>query len=443
VTDHSAAPSRFGRLALPAAGSASGFANKRLDTVVESVRLVAVGALVWGMFASSHSGGKDHRIVFAVLVAVAAAAYVGWLVTRTLESDVVVVCLFGLAVAGGATVAFGSLGVVFLVILGMAAGAHLDIRSASAIVVTSVASLAVAILAVGASWELIGWATLGGVGGVMAGMNRREFQLRAVQSAQLLRERERTAVESAHAAALAERNRIAREIHDVLAHSLGALAVQLEAVDALLADGDVERAAAAVVTSRRLTVEGLDEARRAVHALRETPLALGDQLAALATSNSASFRMDGAERELPPDAGLALYRAAQEALTNARKHAPGAEVSVVLGFAPDRAFLSVVDGYPAGSGRGGRDVAGTGGGARDAAAVGGQARREAGADSPRSSTGDRHTGYGLTGMRERVELLGGSMTARATGDGAGGWLVEVEVPVHGNGNGHHNGSEPS
>jgi signal transduction histidine kinase len=432
VTDHTTAPSRFGRLALPTAGSASGFASKQLDTVLQTVRLVGVGALVWGMFASSHPGGRDHQIAFAVFVAVAAAGYLGWLFTRSVESDVTVLCLVVLAIGGGATVAFGSLGVVFLVILGLAAGARLDTGVAGALIATSLASLAVAILAIGGPWQVMGWATLGGAGGVMAGLNRRELQLRAEQSEQLLCEREHAAAESAHAAALAERNRIAREIHDVLAHSLGALAVQLEAVDALLSAGDFERAAVALGTSRRLTVEGLDEARRAVHALREEPLALGDQLAVLATSNSAAFRIDGTERELPPDAGLALYRAAQEALTNARKHAPGAEVSVVLEFAPDRTFLSVVDEYPAGAGR-------PGGQAVDAAAS--QVRRDAAASQVRrdAAAGDRHTGYGLTGMRERVELLGGSMTARAAGDGAGGWLVEVEVPV--NGNGYGSGSE--
>jgi signal transduction histidine kinase len=104
----------------------------------------------------------------------------------------------------------------------------------------------------------------------------------------------------------------------------------------------------------------------------------------------------------------------------------------VLEFAPDRTFLSVVDEYPAGAGR-------PGGQAVDAAAS--QVRRDAAASQVRrdAAAGDRHTGYGLTGMRERVELLGGSMTARAAGDGAGGWLVEVEVPV--NGNGYGSGSE--
>jgi signal transduction histidine kinase len=304
-----------------------------------------------------------------------------------------------LAVGGGALGAFSGVGIAFTAVLGIAASERLRGEVTLALLALSLASLAIAVTAVGASDELLGWAVLSGAGGAMAGLNRRQYRLRAEQSEQLLHERERTAAESAHAAALTERNRIAREVHDVLAHSLGALAVQLEALDALLGDGDLERAKATVATSRRLAVEGLAETRRAVQALRDAPLALAEQVAALAAGDSATFSIEGIERPLPSDAALALYRAAQEAITNARKHAPGAAVSVVLSFASDRTSIKVLDEYEAG-------VVPSAGGATS---------------SP---------GYGLAGMRERVELLGGSVTAGPLGPGEpAGWRVLADVPV--------------
>jgi signal transduction histidine kinase len=384
VTDDTTSSSSFGRLATPAVGSRFGDVGAHFDGVLVTIRLVGMAVLGWGMFASSKPAGTDRRTALAILVGLATLGYLGSLVTRRFRSGAMAWCLFLVAVTGGAAAAFGSLGIVYAVIVGLASGAELSPRLSCALVASALASLGVVVRAAGTSWETLGW-----------------------QSEQLLLERERTAVEAAHAAALGERNRIAREVHDVLAHSLGALAVQLEVVDALLEEGDVERAKAAVVTSRRLSLEGLDETRRAVHALRDAPLDLGEQLAALAASNAATFRIVGTERVLSADAGLALYRAAQEALTNVRKHAPGATASVVLEFGPDRTFLMVVDEYPPGAGPEAPSRPGTSSGA----------------------------GYGLTGMRERVALLGGSASAGPTGDGSGGWRVEVEIPVQANGAG--------
>jgi signal transduction histidine kinase len=200
-------------------------------------------------------------------------------------------------------------------------------------------------------------------------------------------------------------------VHDVLAHSLGALAVQLEALDALLDSGDMERARNAVATSRRLAVEGLDETRRAVHALRDAPLALAERVAMLAAQESARFVLEGSEHSLPSDGALALYRAAQEALTNARKHAPGAVVSVVLRFSAEHTSLTIVDEYPAGT----PDCSGTSTGSG-----------RSGGLHASAVDGSAGPGYGLTGMRERLELLGGTMTAGPYGET--GWQVAVELP---------------
>ena len=118
------------------------------------------------------------------------------------------------------------------------------------------------------------------------------------------------------------RMHLARELHDVLAHTLGALAVQLEAAEAVNEIGDPEQLAELLRRSRSLVSSGLDEAAEAVRALRDEPVPVAERIAALVEGAGASLRVEGRPRPLPPQAGLALYRAAQEAITNAQKHAP-------------------------------------------------------------------------------------------------------------------------
>jgi signal transduction histidine kinase len=161
--------------------------------------------------------------------------------------------------------------------------------------------------------------------------------------------------ELAAARVLAERQRLAREIHDVLAHSLAAQVVHLEA----------------------------------------TPLA--DELAGLAeqfrvtTGNPCVVEVSGDASVLPPETRLAVVRTAQEAFTNVHKHAPDASVRVVLRCAGDRCELEVSD-------TGGRP-------------------------GTLSSAGN---GFGLVGMRERAELLGGELTAGPSG---AGFRVLLKVPA--------------
>jgi signal transduction histidine kinase len=219
-----------------------------------------------------------------------------------------------------------------------------------------------------------------------------------VQAEELLAERDRADAERDRAAALAERNRIGREVHDVLAHSLGALSVQLEAADALLG-GSTPRAQVRplVQQARRLAVEGLSETRAAVHALRDEPVALSEQLAVLAAADGAELTITGTPRPLRAETGLALYRAGQEGLSNARKHAPGAAVSLCLRFDPSATVLIVRNGPRA-------EHAST------------------------TLLGQSGSGLGLRGMRERIELLGGSVTAGPEELSGLGWTVQVAVP---------------
>ena len=206
----------------------------------------------------------------------------------------------------------------------------------------------------------------------------------------------------AQAAAAAERGRLAREMHDVLAHSLSALALQLESTRLLAAsrgvDEDVTRA---IDQAHQLAAGGLQEARRAIATARgdEQPGPDGIGVLADAFGEQAGLpvavRVLGEPRELPPDARLAMYRTAQEALTNVRRHATAERVEIELAYLPQSTVLVVADHAGAGTPP----------------------------PAPIALTG---TGYGLTGMRERAALLGGELSAEPTDDG---FRVELKLPA--------------
>jgi signal transduction histidine kinase len=223
------------------------------------------------------------------------------------------------------------------------------------------------------------------------------------------------------AAALKERSRIAREIHDVLAHSLSGLMLQLEGARMLAArpnpDGQLP---AALERAHHLARAGLEEARRAIGALRDEELPGPDGLNQLAaefsrdSSIEATLDVSGTPRRLDSQGSLTLYRVAQEALTNARKHARPERVELHLAYEPDGARLVIEDHEP-----GDRISAGARGPDGDPDDSGRAPDSERSADSER-------TGYGLTGMRERAELIGGSLQATPTADG---FRVELWIPA--------------
>lgn len=208
----------------------------------------------------------------------------------------------------------------------------------------------------------------------------------------------------ARAAAAAERGRLAREMHDVLAHTLSALALQLESTRLLAhdrgVDADVSRA---IDQAHGLAASGLDEARRAISTARGDAMPGPERVQSLAEAVAeqsglpVTVDVQGEPRELPADARLAVYRTAQEALTNVRRHATPDRIEVRLDYRPDVVALVVED-------------HGTG------AAVA--------ADS--GAVGSAGAGYGLTGMRERAELLGGTLVAEPTADG---FRVQLVLPA--------------
>ncbi|MET9217433.1 histidine kinase [Streptomyces sp. NPDC003300] len=209
---------------------------------------------------------------------------------------------------------------------------------------------------------------------------------------------ERAARAEARTAALTERSRIARDVHDVLAHSLAGINMQLELADALLDTGDLEKVREANDKAHGLVRESLKQAQWTVHALREDSLPLLESLTAMLESSGHRdvLTVTGTAREVPARVVQNLLRIAQEALTNAARHAPGGDVGVELTYAAASITLAVHNG-PA---------------TREVNAVVG-------------------SGMGLIGMRERVALLGGTVTAGPVTAGAdqGGWKVEAVIPV--------------
>jgi signal transduction histidine kinase len=239
--------------------------------------------------------------------------------------------------------------------------------------------------------------------GLVLGRNLQAHRVSAAQSAALLAQAEQLREEQATVATLGERTRIAREIHDVLAHSLGALALNIQAARAVLTDQhDEARAVELLDQAQRMATDGLNETRRAVHALRGETLPLPEGLAELSAAHQrrhgarVTFEVTGAPRPLAPDAGLAITRAAQEALVNTAKHAPHQPIEIRLDYAEASTSLKVVN-HLAENGHGG-DEAGL-------ATVNGR--------------------YGLTGLRERLLLLDGTLSAGRT---ESDWVVVAEVP---------------
>jgi two-component system NarL family sensor kinase len=215
-------------------------------------------------------------------------------------------------------------------------------------------------------------------------------------------ERARLFARSLESGAAEERNRLAREIHDTLAQGLSATVLHLDAAEALLEAGaDLERIKAAVHRALQTTRENLEEARRSVLDLRAAPLegrtlaeALEELCAELrdAPGPEVRFTAVGGTRPLPPRVEVGLYRIAQEALSNALRHAGAETVTMDLVAEPDRIALAVED------------------------------------DGCGFRVGEMPEGrFGLIGMRERVRLLDGDLRVESA-PGAG-TRVEAVVPL--------------
>lgn len=237
--------------------------------------------------------------------------------------------------------------------------------------------------------------------GVHVAARRRNTALARDRAAEAIRaQRERT-----EAAIGAERTRIARELHDVAAHHLSGMVIQAAAVERLI-DRDTAAAKAGAAWIRSQGKETLANLRQVVGLLRDggdgedgnAPVPGLSALDALIADSrrlgdAVSVEREGEPLRLPPIADIAFFRIAQQALTNARQHAPGAAVALRLAYEAHDVVLEIANGAPT---RGGLAEAG-------------------------------HGGTGLIGMRERADLVGAEFTAGPTE--RGGWLVRLRLPV--------------
>lgn len=365
--------------------------------------VVALGVVVTTAFNTDPTPGASgqHLAVSAALVVFAAGTIA---VVRLRETPLVVqLPLLVMVVVSAAVIVglqpdgAGFLGVFPAV---SAAALRLPTRQGSAVAAIAVTSLAVA-------WALGGHQPAAGI--ILNGFGVVAFYLIATfarrlreaneQARGLIVELEQTRAAQAQAAALGERQRLAREMHDVLAHSLSGLVLNLESAR-LMAEREEAgpNVADAIERAHRLAKTGLHEARQAIGMLHDDALPGPLRLAELAddfehdSGVEATFTAIGDPCELGSDGRLTIYRVAQEALTNIRKHASPARVELRLTYEAGGTRLSVEDvgradhGPPPGGG----------------------------------------TGYGLAGMRERAALLGGTLTAGPTGHG---FRVELWIPA--------------
>jgi len=293
--------------------------------------------------------------------------------------------------------------VVLLVSASYASGRHLGGRRAllaAGLAVGSVATLAAIYDPDDIVWPTVFFAGLPWLAGRTLRNQTaltRELAEKAERAAHAREEEERRAI-------AAERSRIARELHDVLAHNLSVMVVQAGAARRVV-EAHPERAAEAAQLIQRTGREALAELRHMFGAVRRgegedlsgpPSIARVDELARGARAAGLKVRLsvDGDPVPLPPGVDQAAYRVVQEALTNTLKHAGGTHAAVTVSYEPGEVVLSIEDDGASDRGDG------------------------------LSATG---SGYGLIGMRERVALYGGLLQAGPRDDG--GFAVRARLPT--------------
>ncbi len=231
---------------------------------------------------------------------------------------------------------------------------------------------------------------------------------------ELVEGRQQQEEEQARSALLEERARIARELHDIVAHHMSVIAVRTETAPFRIPELP-EAAKDDLAETSAIAREALTEMRRLLGVLRgadasveHAPQPGMERLdALLAAVRGAGLTVDlrvvGPARPLPSGVELSAYRIIQEALSNTLRHAPGASATVEVGYEPDRLWLRVRNEAPPGR---------------------------------RDRVGPAQAGQGIIGMRERAAMLGGHLATGATP--RGGYLVEAVLPL----DGRDHGAEP-
>jgi signal transduction histidine kinase len=394
------------KIATPAGVPELARARGRERAAYLSIRLLAVAAIAFvvatSLLARPAPGGHGAALGAAAALIVFCGATIAAMWLTGAGPAVQLVVLLVAVVSAAALIGLQGNGAAFLGVFPAVCLAALILPVRLSAVVAGVAVGAVSV-----AWVSNGGAPIAGIVlndfGILAFFLLSLFARRLRDSNQraelLLAELEQTRAAQAQAAALAERQRLAREMHDVLAHSLSGLVLNLEGARLLAGQGGTDpQVGDAIDRAHRLARTGLEEARRAIGMLRDDALPGPERLADLAaefegdSGVACTFAVTGdSARDLGTDGRLTFYRVAQESLTNIRKHAHAGLVEIRLAYEPSGTRLTIED----------FDTCG----------------------EPPLPDG---TGYGLTGMRERAELLGGTLTAEPTG---GGFLVELWAPA--------------
>jgi signal transduction histidine kinase len=380
--------------------------------MVDAVRAFGLVAVVISVSLSDPGPGTPgpRGVTIAVTLGLAAAGWVGWMLSGP-TGQRRALSLGSLVVMGGAGgvlagVSPSSPAIAVGCAAAFSAGVRLKTSASLAIMAEIVAAFVITALLTNQPTGVVLGFPFAYAGMWSVAMTRREYLVRAEQAERTLAETRRAREAETHAAALAERARIARDIHDVLAHSLAAVSVNLQAAEGLLAaeslpvdNPELKKAIECIDRAGTLTREGMAQARRAILALREDAAPLPDQLAKLAAQYQAAgdatiqLTITGQPRPLSEQAVQVAYRAAQEGLTNARKHAPGQPVALALAFVPGQVVVTIENPLPPDN----------------------QQR-------PLTATG---AGAGLTGLKERAALAGGTLE---TGPADGTWRIELKIP---------------
>lgn len=379
-----------------------GRSRSRLGWWLTAVGVVAV------VFWFVHNGvALQHAVWVWVVGGLALAAWVAREVVRSSRAGFAVAVV--MVVAGALVVVPTDALLLVPVIIGIVAlqaSADLPVWTGTVAVLVAIVEIAGVATLERAPVALVLAACGGLVLGVLVGFSRRQVRLTELQARQAERDQQRAEL-------LADRSRAARDVHDVLAHSLGGLVLQLDAVEALLEAGRVEDATRRAADARTLAVDGLAEARRAVRVLREDdpaptaadgsePHRASRPAATAATTATGLAPLVDAHRSfggelhvdgdltlaaLDPDHRAAVVAATREALSNARRHAPGRPVTLRVQRSDSTGSVDVV-----------------------------------------VTNALADPGHGLVGMRERFAELGGDATisAERTDDT---FVVAMHLPV--------------
>jgi len=387
---------------VPARGRLSpvGAATHELGSWLAPLLLIAIAGVGGGILAGGLPAGPAGPVTVGLLAIAAALAAAG-LSGRVGGRRIAVPALVGVGICGaGLDLLADGTGYV----IGYMAVVGLALRSPPRVAVLAGCPIVAAIAGVEAADAVNPAATtlavLSAFGFLFTISEFAAASLDARHQAEALLAQETAAGEAREReAALAERSRLARDLHDVLAHSLSVLAVQLETARlTAITEAAGANLVGQITSAHKLTRIGVLNARRALAMLRDDEPPGPASLPGLVSETAAALgvpialEVDGVPRSLDPEAGLMLYRVVQEALTNVAKHAGrGVRVTVRLTWAADGVDVSVVDSGGDGTG-----------------------------------VGLPSGGLGLTGMSERAGLIGGRLRAGCSDDG---FAVRLWLPA--------------